>query len=111
MSMLCRLFKNIFRLYPFLSEARTKLGERRVSARRGGRVRRKAFSTARFVIDAIGNFKYRPPTMAVFSRARQLQRLVAKIERLITGGAALSSRFTTYRLAIFIARGICARTP
>ena len=48
--------------------------------------------------------------MAAFSRARQLQRLVGRIERLITGGAAVSSRFTTYRLAIFIAGVICTVT-
>ena len=48
--------------------------------------------------------------MAAFSRTRQLQRLVGRIERLITGGAAVSSRFTTYRLAIFIAGVICTVT-
>jgi MutS domain V len=48
--------------------------------------------------------------MAAVSRARQLQRLVDRIERLITGGTALSSRFTTYRLAIFIAGVICTVT-
>jgi hypothetical protein len=64
---------------------------------------RKAFSTAWFVIDAIQTFAYRQPTMAAFSRARQLQRLIGRIERLIAGGVAVSSRFTTYRLAIFIA--------
>lgn len=71
---------------------------------------RKAFSTAWFVIDAIRTFKYRQRTMAAVSRARQLQRLVGRIERLITGGTALSSRFTTYRLAIFIAGVICTVT-
>ncbi len=48
--------------------------------------------------------------MAAVSRAKQLQRLVGRIERLITGGTALSSRFTTYRLAIFIAGVICTVT-
>jgi MutS domain V len=41
--------------------------------------------------------------MAALSRVRQLHRLIGRIERLIVGGAAVSSRFTTYRLAIFIA--------
>ena len=45
--------------------------------------------------------------MAAFSRARQLQRLIGRIDRLIARGAALSARFTTYRLAIFIAGVIC----
>lgn len=48
--------------------------------------------------------------MAAFSRARQLQRLIGRIERLITRGTALSSRLTTYRLAIFIAGVICTVT-
>jgi hypothetical protein len=55
-------------------------------------------------------FQYRHQTMAAFSRARQLQRLIGRIERLIAGGAAVSSRFTTYRLAIFIAGVICSVT-
>ncbi|HKY72275.1 MAG TPA: hypothetical protein VJL88_10180 [Nitrospira sp.] len=41
--------------------------------------------------------------MAALSRARQLHRVIGRIERLIAGGAAVSSRFTTYRLVIFIA--------
>ena len=41
--------------------------------------------------------------MAALSRARQLHRLMGRIERLIAGGAAVSSRLTTYRLTIFIA--------
>jgi hypothetical protein len=45
--------------------------------------------------------------MAAHSRARQLQRLIGRIERLIAGGVAVSSRFTTYRLAIFIAGVVC----
>ena len=45
--------------------------------------------------------------MAAFSRARQLQRLIGRIDRLIARGSALSSRFTTYRLAIFIAGVVC----
>ena len=48
-------------------------------------------------------FQYRHQTMAVRVRARQLQQLIGRIERLIARGAAASSRFTTYRLAIFIA--------
>lgn len=48
--------------------------------------------------------------MAVFSRARQLQRLIGRIERRIAGRAAVSSRFTTYRLAIFIAGVVCSVT-
>ena len=55
------------------------------------------------VIDAIRTFKYRQRTMAALSRVRQLHRLIGRIERLIAGGAAVSSRLTTYRLAIFIA--------
>jgi MutS domain V len=69
-----------------------------------------AFPPAWLVIDAIGTFQYRQRTMAAFSRARQLQRLIGKIDRLITGAMALSSRFTTYRLAIFIAGVICTVT-
>ena len=45
--------------------------------------------------------------MAAHARARQLQRLIGRIERLIAGGVAVSSRFTTYRLAIFIAGVVC----
>jgi hypothetical protein len=71
---------------------------------------RKAFSTAWFVIDAIQTFEYRHPTMAALSRARQLHRLNGRIERLVAGGTAISSRFTTYRLAIFIAGIICTVT-
>ena len=48
--------------------------------------------------------------MAAFSRARQLQRLIGRIERLIASGVSVSSRFTTYRLAIFIAGVICTVT-
>ena len=48
--------------------------------------------------------------MAAPSRARQLHRLIGRIERLIAGGAAVSSRLTTYRLAIFIAGVICTVT-
>jgi MutS domain V len=55
-------------------------------------------------------FKYRQHTMAALSRARQLQRLIARIERLIARAAAVSSRFTTYRLAIFIAGAISTVT-
>ncbi|HET9312458.1 MAG TPA: hypothetical protein VFO04_00530, partial [Nitrospira sp.] len=55
------------------------------------------------VIDAMVSFQYRHQTMAVRVRARQLQQLIGRIERLIARGAAASSRFTTYRLAIFIA--------
>lgn len=64
----------------------------------------------RFVIDAIWTFKYRQRTMTAFSRAGQLQRLIGRIERLIAAGAAASSRFTTYRLAIFIAGVVCTVT-
>jgi hypothetical protein len=62
------------------------------------------------VIDAIGTFQYRQQAMAAFSRAKQLQRLIDRIQRLIARGMALSSRFTTYRLAIFIAGVICTVT-
>ncbi|HTL62463.1 MAG TPA: hypothetical protein VL261_12515, partial [Nitrospira sp.] len=48
--------------------------------------------------------------MAALSRAKQLQRLIGKIERLMAQGTALSSRFTTYRLALFIAGVICTVT-
>src|SRR5262245_57227355 len=65
---------------------------------------------SRVVIDAIRAFAYRQPTMAAHSRARQLQRLIGRIERLIAGGAAVSTRFTTYRLAIFITGVICTVT-
>jgi hypothetical protein len=60
-------------------------------------------STAWFIIDAMVSFQYRHRTMAVRVRARQLQQLIGRIERLIARGTAASSRFTTYRLAIFIA--------
>jgi len=69
-----------------------------------------AFSSAWLVIDAIGTFQYRHQTMPAFSRARQLQRLIGRIDRLIAGGMAVSSRFTTYRLAIFIAGVVCTVT-
>ena len=62
-----------------------------------------SFFNGLVVIDAIRTFKYRQHTMAALSRARQLHRLIGRIERLIAGGAAVSSRLTTYRLAIFIA--------
>jgi hypothetical protein len=48
--------------------------------------------------------------MAALFRAKQLQRLIGKIERLLARGTALSSRFTTYRLGIFIAGVICTVT-
>jgi MutS domain V len=48
--------------------------------------------------------------MAVRARARQLQQLIGRIERLIARGAAASSRFTTYRLAIFIAGALSSVT-
>ena len=48
-------------------------------------------------------FRYRHQTMALRRSARQLQQLIGRIERLIARGTAASSRFTTYRLAIFIA--------
>jgi hypothetical protein len=48
--------------------------------------------------------------MAVSARARQLQKLISRIERLIARGTAASSRFTKYRLAIFIAGVLCAVT-
>ena len=48
--------------------------------------------------------------MAAFSRARHLQRLFGRIERLIADGTAVSSRFTTYRLSIFVAGIICSVT-
>jgi hypothetical protein len=48
--------------------------------------------------------------MAALSRAGQLHRLIGRIERLIKGGTVVSSRFTTYRLAIFITGVICTVT-
>src|SRR5262249_14390159 len=72
--------------------------------------RRRRFINSLVIIDAILTFEYRQRTMAARSRAGQLQRLIGRIERLITGGAAASSRFTTYRLAIFIAGVVCTVT-
>lgn len=41
--------------------------------------------------------------MAATSRAAQLRRLIARLERLIARGTGASSRFTRWRLAIFVA--------
>jgi hypothetical protein len=48
--------------------------------------------------------------MTVRARAHQLQQLIGRIERLIARGNATSSRFTKYRLAIFIAGVLCSVT-
>jgi hypothetical protein len=48
--------------------------------------------------------------MAAPARARQLQKLIGRIERLIARGTAASSRFTKYRLAIFSAGVLCSVT-
>jgi MutS domain V len=49
-------------------------------------------------------------SMPLNARSSQLQRLIAKVERLIARGAAASSRFTKWRLAIFIAGLVCVVT-
>jgi len=48
--------------------------------------------------------------MAAISRTTQLQRLIRRIERLIARGTATSSRFTKWRLTIFIAGLLCSIT-
>ncbi|HSB44586.1 MAG TPA: MutS family DNA mismatch repair protein [Nitrospira sp.] len=48
--------------------------------------------------------------MAPFSRTAQLQRLIARLGRLIDQGTSASSRFTKWRLAIFIAGLLCVVT-
>jgi MutS-like protein len=60
------------------------------------------------VIDAINTFQYRLQTMAAISRAQQLQLLIRRIDQLIARGTATSSRFTRWRLAIFIAGLLCS---
>ena len=46
--------------------------------------------------------------MAAISRSQQLQRLIRRIDQRIAGGTATSSRFTRWRLAIFIAGLLCS---
>ncbi|HEX9154240.1 MAG TPA: hypothetical protein VF819_01680, partial [Nitrospira sp.] len=48
--------------------------------------------------------------MAPFSRTAQLQRLIARLGRLIDQGTSASSRFTRWRLAIFIVGLLCVVT-
>jgi hypothetical protein len=48
--------------------------------------------------------------MAAIPRTLQLQRLIGRIERLIDQGTSASSRFTRWRLAVFVAGLICTVT-
>lgn len=48
--------------------------------------------------------------MAVDSRTTQFQRLIGRIDRLIEGGRNASSRYTKWRLAIFISGLLCTIT-
>ncbi|WP_455245694.1 MutS family DNA mismatch repair protein [Petrachloros mirabilis] len=48
--------------------------------------------------------------MATFSRATRLEQLLARVQRLIDRGTSGSSRFTKWRLGIFIAGALCSVT-
>ncbi|HXT66187.1 MAG TPA: hypothetical protein VN657_05300, partial [Nitrospiraceae bacterium] len=95
-----------------LSDARTKHGKRRVSARRGWVGEKGDF------FSILAELTHSPPSSKVramlekqpltpVTKARSLIRLVEKIDRMIAQATASSSAFTRWRLILFIVGAIC----